>query len=186
MKKLIFALSLFVAISVFLCSCTATREIDEQSIVSAIGFDWSDRLTVTVEVLTVDIDRKYVSTRTFTASGTDIESAFNSLNKKLPKRLFYDHCAAIIISADTDEKHLKKLLYTCIDEPTINLSTPVVFTDDIALLLSCSHESAAVGYDIMEVLRHNKKEEQSRLYKAARQTKNILTFKNRNDKAALK
>lgn len=183
MKKYLLFFALAVIIAAFLCSCTNTREIDEQSIVSAVGFKWEKELTVTVEILTVSIDEQNIGTRIFKASGDTPEKAFAALDKKLPKRLLFDHCAAIILSAGMDKEKQKELLFYCIDEPTVNLGTPVVFSQDIDSLLSAEHESAAVGYDIMQILRHNKLEKQSRLYKAALSTEKSVFFKNENGKA---
>lgn len=145
-------------------------------------FNWKEKLTVSVEVLSVSIDEQNISTRVFSASGESPEKAFKALNNKLPKRLLFDHCAAIVLSPDMSDRRKKELLAFCIDDPTVNLSTPVIYSKNIESLLSAEHESAAVGYDIMQILRHNDCEKQSRLYKTAVDLRGILTFKNENGK----
>lgn len=177
---------LIVLIPLFLCSCNQNREIDEQSIVSAVCFDWDKNLKITVEILSVDTDSKNIGTDIFSATGKDIKSAFSNLDKKLPKRLLFDHCAAIVLNPDMSDKRKHDILFYLIDEPTVNLSTPVIYSDNIEALLSARHESAAVGYDIMQILRHNNKEKQSRLYKTAVDFDNIISFKKSDGKVCEK
>lgn len=152
MKRTVLLL-LSVCVCVFVLSgCQGYREIDSEYLVSAIGFDKSDKkFKVYCEVLAIATDERDSESKVFSASGSTPYEAVGRINALMPKTAVFDHCGTALISENLEGKDLKTVFDYLYDTKNLNLGIHLFVCEDIKDLLSCDSQAHSVGYDIMSV-----------------------------------
>lgn len=112
MKKI---LLMFITILIFICGCQNEKEINNLSIVNAIGIDIEDdKYKVTIQILDInktnnDEQEKLNKTITYTAVGNNISEALNNITLKSPKTLYLGHLELLIISENLAKSNIDKI-----------------------------------------------------------------------------
>ncbi len=130
MKKII-----IIILSCFLlCSCYDYRELNDMSIVSAIGIDYVDNLyVVSLEITksTKDGSSNEIKTSNVKGYGTNINEAFNDAKGMADKLIYMEHVEVLVVSEKVAKKGISTLLEYVIRDTTINNNYFMVVTDNI-------------------------------------------------------
>ena len=155
-------ISVLCAINIlFLCGCNGYREADNGYIVTAIGFDGEDEISVSVEVVTAGGNelRSEPSSEILFGKGKSPMEAIFSLNSQISKNLVFEHCGAIIIGRNLSETHLEKVLKYGKDTKELNFAVDVFISENAGELLKNSKSvSVARGFDIASNLKETRSE----------------------------
>ena len=145
----------------FLSGCNGYREADNGYIVTAIGFDGEDEISVFVEVVTAGGSelRSEPSSEVLVGKGKSPMEAIFSLNSQISKNLVFEHCTAIIIGRTLSETHLEKVLKYGKDTKELNFAVDMFICENAGELLKNSKSvSVAKGFDIASNLKETKSE----------------------------
>ena len=120
MKKLLVIL-IVIFVSLSLTSCTQSERITDLTVVEAVGFDTKkDTVLASVQYLNLYSgtgQNKGVNsniTATVFANGKSIYSALDTIDKKLPDRLFFGQTKLIVVSEEFENKYKDELVrYLC-------------------------------------------------------------------------
>ena len=134
----------------FLCGCTGYRESDNTFVVSAIGFDKTEKnYTIFIETVTANEAESELKEETYKAEGETLESALYSLKNKIYKPLSFEHCSVILVSPRIIKKDFKDVVHFCKKTEGLNTSVYFAATEEIEKIISADAVSeAAGGYDI--------------------------------------
>ncbi|MEE0808191.1 MAG: hypothetical protein U0L84_02390 [Acutalibacteraceae bacterium] len=174
-KRFASILLCMVLVCTVFCGCNVRRGLDDGYILTAIGFDFKNDVYTTFCELTVIPDRQDedIKTTTFTASGNTPEGALYNLSLNFQKAVYFDHCAALLIGNGVEGASLGSVIAYCAKEKNINPTLYTAYCEDIGALLKTETSAAAVGYHIMNLLRHRERESgidfKSKLYEIATQ-----------------
>ena len=145
----------------FLCGCNGYREADNGYIVTAMGFDGEDEISVSVEVVTAGGSelRSEPSSEIIVGNGKSPMEAIFSLNSQISKNLVFEHCTAIIIGRTLSETHLEKFLKYGKETKELNFAVDMVICENAKeLLKNAKSVSVAKGFDIAANLKETKSE----------------------------
>lgn len=112
MKKLLLIILIF---SLFICGCQSENEINNLSIVNAIGIDIDDNeYKVSIQILDVnkttnDEQEKLNKSITYTSKGSNISEALNNITLKSPKSLYLGHLELVVISEKLAKSNISKI-----------------------------------------------------------------------------
>ena len=182
MKRIII---LFCLISFTLCGCGYINP-DEQYMVSAIGVEEKGALTLYAETVSIGTDKSTAEPRVFKASGKTVEDAVNNLQNGCAKSLILDHCAVIILDSNISPKTKAEVFSFCKTQKSFNISACAVKTDNIEKLLSCTPETATVGYDIYGILKRKKISKEAKIFKSVGGRIKLYTVNRKNDTPTVK
>lgn len=137
-----------------LCGCAANNEIERGYIVSAIAFSQdSGSINLFLEAVTADSEEQSKNI-ILKGSGNSAYEAMENIKISLTKKLFFDHCAAIVLDESLNKDLTKQALRFCKGIDKINFGCYVVSSADAAAVFGLQPVSAAIGYDIMGLMRN--------------------------------
>lgn len=150
------AVCLLICVMLSLCGCDIYSESESRYIVSFIGFDGGNKVTVSVEAVSGSGSTGQESTSfIFTASGDTPAQAVYNLSASLTKPLLFDHCAVVAAGNSLSDTQLEGVLGFCREEKALNLAVYIVSAENAAELISGDKTvAAASGYDIMGIIEH--------------------------------
>ena len=147
-----------------LCGCAANNEIERGYIVSAIAFSQdSGSINLFLEAVTADSEEQSKNI-ILKGSGNSAYEAMENIKISLTKKLFFDHCAAIVLDESLNKDLTKQALRFCKGIDKINFGCYVVSSADAAAVFGLQPVSAAIGYDIMSMIEVSE-EKQSTVFK---------------------
>ena len=156
-------LSGIICISLFicLCGCGGYRETDSCYIVTALGFDRTDRIKVTVEVVTAADNQQEnpAYTEIISGEGSTPEDAVFSLSSSISKTLMFDHCTAVIVGKSLNKSDYGNVINYGKELKELNLSVYLLTCDNAEKLLTKSQPvSVSRGFDIAGNIKETKKD----------------------------
>lgn len=156
-KKLFLITAL--SLSVTLTACRGTGDNiknDRRFMVSALGFETDGFLIkVTSELIIINSEDPETppQAKTFSAKSSTVTGALEDISARLSRPMLLEHCGIIAIGDRMNEKRFSEICDYCFAENRITLSAYMISVPDPEELLSGEPESsAAVGYDIMNII----------------------------------
>lgn len=150
---------------------TDYRESEQVIVVSALGFDYQDKvLKVSAETVSKAESSESII---ITSAGENIEKSIENLKKTTGVPLILSHCGSIVLGQSLNADQINKiLLYLCAlyEFPS---DSSVISSEDALSLLKCkSITGEQVGYSLMRLLKENHID--SRLFVILRSEKTSL------------
>ncbi|MCQ2451225.1 MAG: hypothetical protein MJ080_04545 [Clostridia bacterium] len=161
MKNKVLSVVLAVVIMAAFCGCSGYREPDSSYIVTALGFDADDEITVSAEVVTAGGSERSNEpySEILTGRGDTPEDAVFSLNSQISKILMFDHCTAVIVGKTLSQDRFEDVIEYGLKLKELNFSVYMTVCDNAADLLNNSKSiSVARGFDIASNIRETKKD----------------------------
>lgn len=159
MIKKLFLIFTALSLSVTLTACRGTGENiknDRRFMVSALGFETDGFLIkVTSELIIINSEDPETppQAKTFSAKSSTVTGALEDISARLSRPMLLEHCGIIAIGDRMNEKRFSEICDYCFAENRITLSAYMISVPDPEELLSGEPESsAAVGYDIMNII----------------------------------
>lgn len=159
MIKKLFLIITALSLSVTLTACRGAGENiknDRRFMVSALGFETDGFLIkVTSELIIINSEDPETSpqAKTFSAKSSTVTGALEDISARLSRPMLLEHCGIIAIGDRMNEKRFSEICDYCFAENRITLSAYMISVPDPEELLSGEPESsAAVGYDIMNII----------------------------------
>lgn len=159
MIKKLFLIITALSLSVTLTACRGAGENiknDRRFMVSALGFETDGFLIkVTSELIIINSEDPETSpqAKTFSAKSSTVTGALEDISARLSRPMLLEHCGIIAIGDQMNEKRFSEICDYCFAENRITLSAYMISVPDPEELLSGEPESsAAVGYDIMNII----------------------------------
>lgn len=159
MIKKLFLIITALSLSVTLTACRGAGENiknDRRFMVSALGFETDGFLIkVTSELIIINSEDPEISpqAKTFSAKSSTVTGALEDISARLSRPMLLEHCGIIAIGDRMNEKRFSEICDYCFAENRITLSAYMISVPDPEELLSGEPESsAAVGYDIMNII----------------------------------
>jgi len=157
MKKLFVCFGLLSLLLLPLCGCfsgAATTAGGHKYLISAIGFDYDEEITVTIEAVAVNSEDAAGKKRILIGgSGKTPEEAMKKAQQKATQPFDLSHCGAIIIGEGIKGRKFDEICDYCYDTDEITFSVYMVAAENAEKLLKPDPvSSVAVGYDIMSML----------------------------------
>lgn len=159
MIKKLFLIFTALSLSVTLTACRGTGENiknDRRFMVSALGFETDGFLIkVTSELIIINSEdpEPPPQAKTFSAKSSTVTGALEDISARLSRPMLLEHCGIIAIGDRMNEKRFSEICDYCFAENRITLSAYMISVPDPEELLSGEPESsAAVGYDIMNII----------------------------------
>ena len=152
MKKIVFCGLLLL----LLCGCKKTGP---EYLVSGMGFDkTSDGYRVCCEAVIINSEDTQQTVRLLKGEGATLDAAMWQIEKQCTQPLLFSHCAVLAVDEDMAKEHLRMVGDFCHSREEITLSAFFVKTPNAEKLLSVKPiSSACAGYDIMGLLRENRR-----------------------------
>lgn len=159
MIKKLFLIITALSLSVTLTACRGTGDNiknDRRFMVSALGFETDGFLIkVTSELIIINSEDPETppQAKTFSAKSSTVTGALEDISARLSRPMLLEHCGIIAIGDRMNEKRFSEICDYCFAENRITLSAYMISVPDPEELLSGEPESsAAVGYDIMNII----------------------------------
>lgn len=159
MIKKLFLIITALSLSVTLTACRGAGENiknDRRFMVSALGFETDGFLIkVTSELIIINSEDPETppQAKTFSAKSSTVTGALEDISARLSRPMLLEHCGIIAIGDRMNEKRFSEICDYCFAENRITLSAYMISVPDPEELLSGEPESsAAVGYDIMNII----------------------------------
>lgn len=159
MIKKLFLIITALSLSVTLTACRGAGENiknDRRFMVSALGFEIDGFLIkVTSELIIINSEDPETppQAKTFSAKSSTVTGALEDISARLSRPMLLEHCGIIAIGDRMNEKRFSEICDYCFAENRITLSAYMISAPDPEQLLSSEPESsAAVGYDIMNII----------------------------------
>ena len=159
MIKKLFLIITALSLSVTLTACRGAGENiknDRRFMVSALGFETDGFLIkVTSELIIINSEDPETppQAKTFSAKSSTVTGALEDISARLSRPMLLEHCGIIAIGDRMNEKRFSEICDYCFAENRITLSAYMISAPDPEQLLSSEPESsAAVGYDIMNII----------------------------------
>lgn len=159
MIKKLFLIFTALSLSVTLTACRGTGDNiknDRRFMVSALGFETDGFLIkVTSELIIINSEDPETppQAKTFSAKSSTVTGALEDISARLSRPMLLEHCGIIAIGDRMNEKRFSEICDYCFAENRITLSAYMISVPDPEELLSGEPESsAAVGYDIMNII----------------------------------
>lgn len=159
MIKKLFLIITALSLSVTLTACRGAGENiknDRRFMVSALGFETDGFLIkVTSELIIINSEDPETSpqAKSFSAKSSTVTGALEDISARLSRPMLLEHCGIIAIGDRMNEKRFSEICDYCFAENRITLSAYMISVPDPEELLSGEPESsAAVGYDIMNII----------------------------------
>ena len=159
MIKKLFLIITALSLSVTLTACHGAGENiknDRRFMVSALGFETDGFLIkVTSELIIINSEDPETppQAKTFSAKSSTVTGALEDISARLSRPMLLEHCGIIAIGDRMNEKRFSEICDYCFAENRITLSAYMISAPDPEQLLSSEPESsAAVGYDIMNII----------------------------------
>ncbi len=159
MIKKLFLIFTALSLSVTLTACRGAGENiknDRRFMVSALGFETDGFLIkVTSELIIINSEDPEISpqAKSFSAKSSTVTGALEDISARLSRPMLLEHCGIIAIGDRMNEKRFSEICDYCFAENRITLSAYMISVPDPEELLSGEPESsAAVGYDIMNII----------------------------------
>lgn len=159
MIKKLFLIITALSLSVTLTACRGAGDNiknDRRFIVSALGFETDGFLIkVTSELIIINSEDPETppQAKTFSAKSSTVTGALEDISARLSRPMLLEHCGIIAIGDRMNEKRFSEICDYCFAENRITLSAYMISVPDPEELLSGEPESsAAVGYDIMNII----------------------------------
>jgi len=144
-----------------LTSCESRVAEPEQGyLVSAMGFDPSEEgIRITVEIPVISESKSEDSkTVLFSESGASVENALERMRRGIPRELVFSHCALAVLGENLDKQQMQEIFSFAETGESLPLATEVVRSASAEALLRAGSLSApAVGYEIPELLKRERK-----------------------------
>lgn len=159
MIKKLFLIITALSLSVTLTACRGAGDNiknDRRFMVSALGFETDGFLIkVTSELIIINSEDPETppQAKTFSAKSSTVTGALEDISARLSRPMLLEHCGIIAIGDRMNEKRFSEICDYCFAENRITLSAYMISAPDPEELLSGEPESsAAVGYDIMNII----------------------------------
>ena len=147
---------LIFALAFLLCGCQKTGP---EYLVSGIGFDSKDgKYNVCFETIIINTENTAQTVRLLKGERDTVKNAVRQINAQCTQPLLMAHCGVVVIGEDITYNQLKEVGDYCYNEDEITLSAYFVRTDNAEKLFSLKPiSSASVGYDVMGLVKRNKR-----------------------------
>lgn len=159
MIKKLFLIITALSLSVTLTTCRGAGENiknDRRFMVSALGFETDGFLIkVTSELIIINSEDPETPSqaKTFSAKSSTVTGALEDIFARLSRPMLLEHCGIIAIGDRMNEKRFSEICDYCFAENRITLSAYMISVPDPEeLLIGEPESSAAVGYDIMNII----------------------------------
>ncbi len=113
MRRIIIAISL---LSIFLCGCQGKEEINNLSIVNAIGIEVNDNneFDISIQILdttknNTDEQENLKKTIVYTSQGSNISEALSGTTLKSPKRLYLGHLSLLVVGEELAKENIDRI-----------------------------------------------------------------------------
>lgn len=153
MKKII----VLVGIILLLSGCYDYKELNDMSIVSAIGIDYVDneyQVTFEVTKSSKDGSSTEVQTKLVTSNHSNISDAFNEAMNKTDKEVYLEHVELLVVSKSLAEYGLNDCLDYIIRDTTINSNYFVVVSDNPKEILTSHEENNSRSQIIVDIVSY--------------------------------
>ena len=152
MKKML----LVFIVAVLLCGCQNTGP---EYLISGIGVDVDNgQYSLCFEAIIVNTENTEQSVKLLKGKGNTVKEAVEQIKKQCTQPLLMAHCGVVAVGQEVSRAQLKEVGQYCQNGGEITLSAYFVRTENAEKLLSVKPvSSASVGYDIMGLVKRNKK-----------------------------
>ena len=153
MKKII----ILVGIILLLSGCYDYKELNDMSIVSAIGIDYVDnKYQVSFEVTesSKDGSSTEIQTKLVTGSHSNISDAFNEAMNKTDKEVYLEHVELLVVSKSLAEYGLNDCLDYIIRDTKINNNYFVVVSDNPKEILTSHEENKSMSQIMVDIVSY--------------------------------
>lgn len=132
MKKLLIVVLI---LPLFICGCQNEKEINNLSIVNALGIDIDGgKYKVTVQIIDIsksdDEQEKLEKSITYTSSGNNISEALNNITLKSPKSLYLGHLELVIVSERLAKENISKITDYFLRNSNVSKNFTIVTSKD--------------------------------------------------------
>lgn len=133
MKKLLILISF---LTLFLCGCQSDQEINNLSIVNAIGIDLkNNKYEVSIQILNLikndsDEQNNLEKSSFYTSIGNNISEALSNITLKSPKKLYLGHLKLLIVSDTLAKSDINKISDYFLRNPSVSKNFTVLLSKD--------------------------------------------------------
>ena len=150
MKKVLVILFLIL----FLSGCTFNNQSESEYLFTSLGFDIENgEYKVTAEAVVENGENLIL-----TGKGETAKKAFSEISRQSTEGLFFSHCGLLAVGDTVSKTEFKRICEHLL-KLKLTLSALVVKTKNANALLSKEVKTnVAVGYEVMGLVEHNKKD----------------------------
>lgn len=153
MKKII----ILVGIILLLSGCYDYKELNDMSIISAIGIDYVDneyQVSFEVTESSKDGSSTEIQTKLVTGSHSNISDAFNEAMNKTDKEVYLEHVELLVVSKSLAEYGLNDCLDYIIRDTKINNNYFVVVSDNPKEILTSHEENKSMSQIMVDIVSY--------------------------------
>lgn len=153
MKKI----TVLVGIILLLSGCYDYKELNDMSIVSAIGIDYVDneyQVSFEVTESSKDGSSTEIQTKLVTGSHSNISDAFNEAMNKTDKEVYLEHVELLVVGKSLAEYGLNDCLDYIIRDTKINNNYFVVVSDNPKEILTSHEENKSMSQIMVDIVSY--------------------------------
>ncbi len=164
-----------------LCGC---RQKPQEYLITAIAADYNGGLyTVYYEAVIINTENSGQKREILTASGRTLLETIAQIEKQTTLPLLMSHCGIVAVGKGITRTKLRGIMKYCKENRDITLSVQFIKTDNPEQLLKTEPlSSISVGYDLVSLIRTQKRNLKNRLFEIYKNQNPILPELNLTEK----